>query len=314
MRRFVVFILLMTCFSMGTLYSAYLRDIPMAVKQPDGTVLQCFASGDEYFNYLHDKDGYTIIQHPQTGYYVYAKIHDGILVATEFVAGQYDPASKGLQPYALISSEEWRARRQAWVESVQHPQNRPENRDYIPNHGTLNNISIFIRFSDDPQFSNSYYAIDDMFNDVSNGAVSLRAYFRAASYGAIEIPTTFYPGHNGNTIISYQDIYPRSYFEPFNESTNPNGYTQSNRAEREFSLLERAVNYINTNFPVPSNLNIDYNEDGNVDNVCFIVKGGVGEWNSLLWPHQWYIYDRTVRGCGRSTSNWLMRQAISIHQ
>ena len=263
----------------------------MTLSQPDGTVLQCFASGDEYFNYLHDKDGYTIIQHPQTGYYVYAEKRDGELVATNCIAGVHDPANKGLEPYALISPEEWMSRRRAW----EVPDERPQNRDYIPNHGTLNNISIFIRFSDDGQFTNSYSSIDNMFNDVSENAVSLRSYFRAASYNAIEIPTTFYPGHNGDTIISYQDTYPRSYFQPYNIITNTNGYQNDDeRKNREFALLNRAVTYVNDNYPVPSNLDIDYDDDGYVDNVCFIVKGGVGTWNSLLWPHKWALYDRSV--------------------
>jgi M6 family metalloprotease-like protein len=261
----------------------------MTLTQPDGSVLHCFASGDEYFNFLHDNNGYTIIQHPETGYYVYAEKREGKLVATNYVAGVYDPASKGLEPYTLISPEEWMARRQA----RQMPDKRPQNRD--ANHGTLNNLSIFIRFADDPEFTNSYSSIDNMFNDVSENAVSMRSYFRAASYGAIEIPTTFYPEHNGDAIISYQDIYPRSYYRPYNSTTNPDGYNNDNESrEREFSLLERAVNYVNANYPVPSDLNIDYDDDGNVDNVCFIVKGNVDSWTSLIWPHQWYIFDRTV--------------------
>ena len=302
-------ILLMVCFCFISANAAYLRNIPMTVNQPDGTVLHCFASGDEFFNYLHDENGYTIMKHPQTGYYVYAEKRDGQLVATEFVAGRQDPASKGLQPYALISPEEWMAKRRVW----EVPEVRPQNRDYIPNHGTLNNISIFIRFSDDEQFANSYYDIDNMFNDVSEGAISLRSYFRAASYGAIEIPTTFYPGHNGETIISYQDIYPHCYFEPYDATTNPNGYQDDERTEREFALLERAVNYVNSNYPVPSNLNIDYDNDGYVDNVCFIVKGGVGAWNSLLWPHKWALFGRDVYINGKRvwTFNFQLADASS---
>ena len=285
-----LFILLITCFCIVNVHAAYLRNIPMTLTQPDGTILQCFASGDEFFNYLHDSNGYTIIQHPRTGYFVYAENRNGQLVATEFIAGVQDPASKGLQPYALISPEEWMARRKAW----EVPDVRPQNRDFTPNHGTLNNISIFIRFSDDEELTNTYSSIDNMFNDVSEGAVSMRSYFRAASYGAIEIPTTFYPGHNGESIISYQDIYPRSYYQPYNESTNPNGYQEDDRTEREFALLERAVNYINQNYPVPTGLNIDYDSDGNVDNVCFIVKGSVGAWGVLLWPHKWSLYGKEV--------------------
>ena len=294
-----LFILLIACFCIVSAHAAYLRNIPMTVNQPDGTVLHCFASGDEFFNYLHDSNGYTIIQHPETGYYVYAEKQDGKLVATNYIAGVYDPASKGLEPYALISPEEWMARRQARQMSNKLPQNREAN------HGTLNNLSIFIRFADDPEFSVSYSSIDNMFNDESENAISLRTYFRAASYGAIEIPTFFYPGHDGDAIISYQDIYPRSYYQPYNSNTNPNGYQGNSEAyDREFSLLERAVNYVNDYYPVPSDLNIDYDDDGYVDNICFIVKGNVDSWTSLLWPHQWNFYDRTVYINGKQAYNF----------
>jgi M6 family metalloprotease-like protein len=292
MKRFIL--LFMACLCLISAHAAYLRNVPKTLTQPDGSVLHCYASGDEFFNYLHDADGFTIMQHPQTGFYVYADKRDGKLVATEFVAGRVDPASKNLKPFNLISPQEWMARRKAWRDKE-----TLINRD-APNHGTLNNISIFIRFSDDAEFTNSYSDIDNMFNDVSVNAVSMRSYFRAASYGAIEIPTYFYPGHNGETIISFQDSYPRSYYQPYNASTNPNGYQGDNaRRTREFSLLERAVNYINANYPVPTSLNIDYDNDGLVDNVCFIVRGDVGEWSSLLWPHQWSLYDRTVRINGK---------------
>ena len=280
----------MACFCLMGAYAAYLRDVPMTLTQPDGTVLHCYASGDEYFNYFHDENGFTIMQHPQTGFYVYADKQNDRLVATDYVAGRVDPASKNLKPFNLISPQEWIERRNAWQEN----ERKDVNRDVIPNHGTLNNISIFIRFSDDSEFTNSYSAIDNMFNDVSEGAVSMRSYFRAASYGAIEIPTTFYPGHNGDVIISYQDTYPRSYFEPYNSSTNPNGYQDDERTEREFSLLQRAVNYINANYPIPTSLNIDYDNDGYVDNVCFIVRGTTGAWSSLLWPHKWSLYGKNV--------------------
>ena len=156
------FILLIMCFCLASVHAAYLRNIPMTVTQPDGTTLQCLASGDEFFNYLHDENGFTIIQHPQTGYYVYAENCDGKLVATEFVAGSIDPAAKGLRPYALISPEEWKAKRLAW----QEPAKPHQNRDYEPNHGTLNNIGVFVRFSDDAQLANSYASIDNMFNDM----------------------------------------------------------------------------------------------------------------------------------------------------
>ena len=289
MKRFTL--LLMACFCVMAVHAAYLKDIPVTKTQPDGTVIHCFASGDEYFNYLHDANGYTLMRHPKTGFYVYVEKRDGKLVATDYVVGQYDPAAKGLTPYAIISPEEWSARRKAWIV----PDQRPVNREVVPNHGTLNNISIFIRFSDDEQFTNTFSSIDNMFNDVSENANSMINYFKAASYNALTIQTSFYPGHNGETIISYQDSYPKNYYQPYNSVDNPDGYNgDDERRGREFTLLQNAVAYVNNNYPVPTNLNIDYDNDGYVDNVCFIVKGQVGEWSSLLWPHMWTLYDREV--------------------
>ena len=308
MKKLAVLLLLAFGYLL-TAHAAYLRNIPVTVTQPDGTVLHCFASGDEYFNYLHDDNGFTIMQHPKTGYYVYAEKRNGQLVASDIVVGTYDPASKGLEPYALISPEEWMARRRAW-EAMDH---RPKDKDYNPNHGTLNNIAIFIRFSDDGPFTNTFSSIDNMFNNVSENAVSMRSYFRSASYGSIEIPTSFYPGHDGETIISYQDIYPRSYYQPYNVVTNPNGYVEDQRAEREFGLLARAVNYVNENYPIPSDMDIDYDDDDYVDNVCFIVKGDVGGWSDLLWPHKWGLYGEQVYIHGKRvmTFNFQLADATS---
>lgn len=279
------------CFCILCAHAAYLKDVPMTLTQPDGSILHCFASGDEYFNYLHDANGYTIMQHPKTGYYVYADKIDGKLVATEFVAGKYDPASKQLQPFNLISPKEWMAKRKIWHD---HERPRQNKENWKPNHGTLNNIVIFIRFADDQELTNSFSTINDMFNNVSENAVSMRSYFRSASYGAIDIPTYFFPSPNGDVIVSYQDEHPRSYFQPYNASSNPTGYTEEERADREFSLLERAVTYINENYPIPQDLDIDFDGNGYVDNICFILKGTTGAWSSLLWPHKWSLYDRTV--------------------
>ena len=52
--------------------AAYLEDVPTRITQPDGRILECFITGDEFFRRLHDKEGYTIIKHPETRWYVYA--------------------------------------------------------------------------------------------------------------------------------------------------------------------------------------------------------------------------------------------------
>ena len=61
------------------LESAYLRNVPVQVRQPDGETIGLFASGDEFYNWIHDANGYTIVRDPETGYFVYAGKKDGAL-------------------------------------------------------------------------------------------------------------------------------------------------------------------------------------------------------------------------------------------
>ena len=78
-----------------------LRNRPVTLRQPDGTVLRCFVSGDEYFNWIHDAAGYTIIADPDTGYYTYAVLVDGVPRSSPYRAGSIDPELVGLRKYAL---------------------------------------------------------------------------------------------------------------------------------------------------------------------------------------------------------------------
>ena len=59
----LTFLLLTT----SVMYAAFLRNVPCTLTQPNGTELRCFATGDEYYNYLHDERGYTIMLNPETG-------------------------------------------------------------------------------------------------------------------------------------------------------------------------------------------------------------------------------------------------------
>jgi hypothetical protein len=85
-------------------HAAPIDHFPVTVTQPDGTKLDLFASGDEYYNWLQDAQGFTVIQDPVTGYYVYADLVSGKLVPTNFVTGRVNPASAGLRPYLNISA------------------------------------------------------------------------------------------------------------------------------------------------------------------------------------------------------------------
>ncbi len=272
-----------------TLQAAYLTNVPRTLIQPNGDTLHCFASGDEYYVRLHDAQGYTIVQNPQTGYFVYAVRENGHLKPSSWIAGQCNPAAKGLMPNLRISREEYLKLRREMVV----PAKRAVLRDENTNHGTMNNLAVFIRFADDTLFTNNFDDVNLMFNDTSDNyyASSLFDYFKRTSYNQLFIRTTFYPAPIGQQILSYQDSFPRGYFMPWSE-TNPIGYLdtipEDSRTTREHKLLKRACDYVAD--MIPADLDIDYDNDGYVDNVCFIVKGNVGDWNVLLWPHRWSLY------------------------
>ncbi|MDZ7741561.1 MAG: M6 family metalloprotease domain-containing protein [Bacteroidota bacterium] len=131
------------------------------------------------------------------------------------------------------------------------------------------------------------------FNNSNTGYNSMYNYFKEASYEQLELPSTFYPEPPTNIILSYQDSHERSYFMPYNATTNPNGYQNGDqRRDREHILLKDAVNWVNANSPVPESLDLDYDENGTVDNVVFVVRGGTTAWATLLWPHRWVLYSQ----------------------
>jgi len=72
------------------LHAAWLKNVPQTITQPDGTVINCLATGDEFYNWLHDNEGFTIIQDHTTGFYTYAQLEEGKLVPSKFVVGKSD--------------------------------------------------------------------------------------------------------------------------------------------------------------------------------------------------------------------------------
>jgi len=277
-------------FGITNVNAAYLKDIPVTVVQPNGDTLHIYASGDEFYNYLHDENGYTIIQNDQ-GYYVYATYNGDKIVPSQFIAGTVNPVQVGLKPYIKISNTEYQKRRAQWFDFKDISRSKSPTR----NQGHLNNLVVFIRFADEVDITKSFSSVEKIFNDTTPKANSMYKYFQTTSYQKLTVQSHFFPEPDGNQIMSYQDIFPRAYYKPHNEITNPEGYDVNDywdRVEREHSLLKRAIEFVENS--VPSDLNLDYDEDGNVDNVCFVVKGKVGAWADLLWPHRWTLFGDSV--------------------
>lgn len=288
----ILSVILMLLFA-STLQAAFLSNIPYTLHQPNGDTLQCLITGDEFYHYLHDSDGFTIVKNPQTGYYMYAEKVNGKVVPSRFVAGKVSPHSVGLVPGIRISAAEWQARRKQLSVPAEYPGIRTRDEH---NHGTLNNIVIFIRFSDDEEFTQSPVTVYNMFN--APDALSLKSYYKNASYNQLNIESHLFPTPTGTTILSYQDSHPRSYYCMQSEDY-PDGYGEDDpendvypRTEREMALVTNAIEYVR--HLIPSDLDIDFDNDNVVDNICFVVKGGVEGWSDLLWPHMWCLYTDEV--------------------
>ncbi len=269
----------------SNLFSAPLRFHPVTVTQPDGTVLNLFASGDEFHNWLHDEDEFTIMQ-DEKGYYVYAVLSEGKLTPSGYIVGQVKPKELSITPGINILQEEYSKKRKAFYHDT------PKSTVAAPTHGLINNLVIFIRFSDETQFTGQLSFYDEMFNRTGSGVNSMYNYYKEVSYNKLEIYSHLYPNPVGPTIESYQDNYPRSYYMPYS-STNTNGYqNDTERRNREHILLKKACEYIADK--IPQSLDLDADGDGYVDNVCFIVTGNTTAWNTLLWPHRWALYSQTA--------------------
>ncbi len=278
-----------------TLAAAPVRNMPAVRVQPNGDTLRLFVSGDEFFHRLHDAADYTIVQDVETGVYVYATLaDDGTLAPTSLLPGKDNPAKAGLRPGLKPAPKVLREMRRQW--EIPEEYREPEGKRQSWAFTRMNNIVIFVRFNDETALGNEPFSTySAMFNDSTGSSVSMYSYFRRASYGNLTLPTYFYPAPSGSTVLSYQDSLPRNYYRPYNATTNPNGYnTDTERRNREFGLLQRAVNWVNANCPVDPSIVLDYDNDGKIDNITFVVSGTYTGWSDLLWPHKWSLYDRNV--------------------
>lgn len=176
----------------------------------------------------------------------------------------------------------------------------------------LTNLVVFVRFADDAEIDHSFADIDTMFNGKVDGYLSVYNFFKVMSYDKIHYNTVYTNNIQNGQIVSYQDVHPRGYFEPYSE-WNTIGYHGENPfmgvSMREAELLGRIVKYVDSLHLVDSNIVLDGDGDGDIDNISFVVKGGTGAWASILWPHMEYFphdsldYEVSINGVRPNTFN-----------
>ena len=283
MKKLKISLVLLFFMSSFALKAAWFDRLPYTITQPDGSTIECFVSGDEFFNWLHNDAGYTIIV-GDDGFYYYGTVEGEIVVPTAYRVNSVNPESVGLQPWAKISQREYQNKRDEFWKDA----NRSTR---APHAGTLNNLVVYIRFNDQPEFTLPRSVYDGRFNN-PNGS-SLKTYYTEVSYDNLLIDSHHYPICDLSINLSYQDSHNRSYFEPYHAVNNPDGYKNSSqRTAREHTLLKDAIAFIHDE--VPLDLDIDADNDGYVDNMCFVIRGNSGAWADLLWAHRWVLYSYNV--------------------
>ena len=96
-----LFILFLTTLIFG----AYLENVNVTLTQPNGSIVNCFATGDEFYIRLHDDENYTIVQDPIDGYFYYAFIYNGKLRPTEYKIYEVNPSEHFILPNLNISPD-----------------------------------------------------------------------------------------------------------------------------------------------------------------------------------------------------------------
>ena len=245
---------------------------PVTIEQPWGQKIQLFITGDEYFNYLHDRYGYTIIQ-SNDGVYRFAVSNNGVLESSPFVVGKDNPLLTALKPYATISADEYERKKYAFLGMSEREYKSAFMMDDVAlfQTGDFNNIVIVIRFSDSPPFVGEN-AMNNLFN--REGASSVKDYYNKVSYGQLKMNSHFVPRKSDSTLYVYNA--PNSYAY----------YNESNASRIE--LFNGALSHINSTQSSIS-VNVDKDNNGRIDNVTFLLNHSRNTaWGTPLWPHKSY--------------------------
>lgn len=287
-----VVIIMILALSIDRAGAVLVKDMPTAVKQPDGRTVTVYVTGDEFEQYLHDANNFTIVTDPATGWYVYAKAGPHELEPTSCIAGEGDPLAFGLAPGVRPSEETITHQRQTRMKA-RSPKGKLGTGENgmlgAPQTGHINNLVIFIRFAGEPAITENWTTYDNMYNDDTAGANSLYNYLREVSLNQMTVTSILLPVSTTN-MLSYQDNHVRGYYQPYNAVHNIFGYEGDEGHGRWMTLLHNAVDFVADE--VPDDLDIDINGDGHIDSICFIHNGSSDD--DYFWAYMSNMADANV--------------------
>ena len=267
----LLYLLLNSIYYMN-IYAAYLQFIPQTVTQSDGSKIECFATGDEFNNFLHTKEGYSIIN--DNGIYVFAERIDNELKPTKF------RVDSGIIPKNIKKWEHINTNNSAII--LKNSNKLLADSNINRNKGIINNIVIFVHFNDELDFLDSASYYNNIFNSIYE--TSLRNYYYEVSYGKLIIKSYLYPIQDQPILNSYKSKYKRDYYLPYSTTNNIGYKSDEDKEIRKLELFEECLRYASEQ--ISKNINFDYNNDNKIDNITLIIKGAIESWGGILWSHQ----------------------------
>ena len=289
-------------------FATFSRFVEFEEVQPDGTVLTLYASGDDTFHWIHNIEGYTILKGTDGFCYYAEKLEDGALIPSLYRADKDLPPDVSIQPWLKLSKDGYLKKKRLRNEDNENRRGVLSTR--VSHTSVLNNIVIFISFKDRTVFSKKRSVYDSRFNSLNSSTGSLKDYYLEVSYDNLTIESSFYPkGDLDAGDIGYVDFHPKSFYSPYNVTSNVDGYrTNEESTNREHNLIVNAIDAVRQEIEqdfTPEE--IDNDGDGYVDNICFIVQGNSDGWSDLLWAHRWSLYTRECYIHGKRVMDYVFQ-------
>ena len=272
--------------------------------QPDGTRIELWGQGDEFYAVFETLDGYTVTFDPVLNRYCYATVSaDGSqLDATNLEVGKGDPRALGLAQHLRITKEaaalHARARYEQWdlATGTKARWNALKGTRSLlkaamaggpivmsppsaPTTGNKMGLCLLIDFENQPasvsQSNIVAFCNGDNYTGFGNNG-SVKQYYLDNSNNMLTY---------SNTVTAYiripNSLHPRSYYA---DTTKDCG-TQGNKLIGDaLAIMKSDPNYASKILPTFNNLTVDANNVVVAFNVFYAGSDG-GVWTYGLWPH-----------------------------
>ena len=263
---------------------------PIATQQPDGTEIVVRKTGDEWFHSVEDEDERTILQDPDTGYWVYAEQDEkGELRRSSHKVGQTDVKQMGIPKHLRSASAMEAAKRARHLREGGPGRTRTIQGAKAIKKGTIKNLVLLVAFSDKP-FTYSKSDFEKLFNQegysVGGAHGSVKDYYNEVSYGQVNMESII----AGPVTLSHDYAY-----------YGKNNASGSDTRPRE--MVSEALELLNqTGFDFSQ---VDGDGDGWVDGFDVIHSGydeAAYSDANCIWSHNWSLSStKTYGGVSFST-------------